>query len=228
MAHIGEQDDGTWVLGNDAFFSSDGRVIPAESSQYVWLGAMFRGTGVVSGHQQRCIQFPLSTDPLASLLHALHSSMAHNFYPCLLTMAGRYHFPIKSILLYAFVPTGTIMALHYRSFISKLTNCPVTIAYGKSGTGKTISIHCALGLLGANDSRLFHNVSPAKAFELCSTTSIPMGYDDPDTKKGFSSLIIDGARKATISAGEQIPKSTVIISSNIAPIDQQRLLITSK
>ena len=98
MAHIGEQDDGTWVLGNDAFFSSDGRVIPAESSQYVWLGAMFRGTGVVSGHQQRCIQFPLSTDPLASLLHALHSSMAHNFYPCLLTMAGRYHFPIKSIL----------------------------------------------------------------------------------------------------------------------------------
>ena len=98
-------------------------------------------------------------------------------------------------------------------------------------TGKTISIHCALGLLGANDSRLFHNFSPAKAFELCSTTSIPMGYDDPDTKKGFSSLIIDlynGARKATISAGEQIPKSTVIISSNIAPIDQQRLLITSK
>ena len=117
------------------------------------------------------------------------------------------------------------MALHYRSFISKLTNCPVTIAYGNSGTGKTISIHCALGLFGANHSRFFHSVSVAKAFELCSSTSIPMGYDDPDTKKGFSSLIMDlynGARKATVSTGEQIPKSTMVISSNITPIDQQR------
>ena len=44
-----------------------------------------------------------------------------------------------------FVPTGTIMALHYRSFINRLTNCPVIIACGNSGTGKTFSIHCALG-----------------------------------------------------------------------------------
>lgn len=52
-----------------------------------------------------------------------------------------------------------------------------------------------------------------------------MGYDDPDTKKDFSALIMDlynGARKATISSGEQIPSSTVVISSNMTPIDQQR------
>lgn len=122
---------------------------------------------------------------------------------------------------------GTIMCLHYKSFIQKLTNCPVTLAFGKSGTGKTISLRCALGLLGADDVRFFHNVTPAKALQLCSQTSLPMGYDDPDTNKGFSALIMDlynGARKATISGGEQIPSSTVVISSNMAPIDQQRYL----
>ena len=41
--------------------------------------------------------------------------------------------------------TSSFMALHYRSFINRLTNCPVIIACGNSGTGKTFSIHCALG-----------------------------------------------------------------------------------
>ena len=115
------------------------------------------------------------------------------------------------------------MGLHYKSFIQKLTNCPVTLGYGNSGTGKTFLLRCGLGLLGADEFRFFH-VSLAKAFQLCSTTSIPMGYDDPDTKKGFSALIMDlynGARKATISLCEQIPSSTVVISSTMAPIDQQ-------
>ena len=79
------------------------------------------------------------------------------------------------------------MVLHYQTFIKKAKNCPVTLAYGSSGTGKTNAIRCGLGLLGADE--FFHKVTPAKAFELCSVTSIPMGYDDPDTKHGFSSLI---------------------------------------
>ena len=117
------------------------------------------------------------------------------------------------------------MVLHYQSFIKKAKNCPVTLAYGSSGTGKTTAIHCGLGLLGADEFRFFRKVTPAKAFELCSVTSIPMGYDDPDTKHGFSSLIIDlfhGMRKGTMKGGEHLPTSTVLISSNIPPLDQER------
>ena len=90
MSHIGEQEDGTWVLGNEAFFSEDGRSIPSSNSKYVWLGSMFRAVGVASEYQQCQIEFPLSTDLLAQLLNTLRSSMAHNFYPFLLTMAGMY------------------------------------------------------------------------------------------------------------------------------------------
>ena len=102
---------------------------------------------------------------------------------------------------------------------------PITLAYGSSGTGKLTALHCGLGLVEAGD---FYKVSPAKAFELCSITSIPMGYNDPDTKHGFSSLIIidlyHASRKATKNGGELVPTSTciILISSNIPSIDRQR------
>ena len=61
--------------------------------------------------------------------------------------------------------------------------------------------------------------------QLCSVTNIPLGLDDPDTKGGFSKIIMDlfnGAKQGTISRGEVKPKSTVVIASNITPINQQR------
>lgn len=47
------------------------------------------------------------------------------------------------------------MALHYQIFIKKAKNCPVILAYGSSGTGKTTAVRCALGLFGAEDFRFF-------------------------------------------------------------------------
>ena len=85
--------------------------------------------------------------------------------------------------------------------------------------------NCGLGLLGADDLRFFRDLSPAKAFQLCSITSIPLGVDDPDSKGSFSKVIMDlynGAKRGTISKGEAKPISTVVISSNITPIEQQR------
>ena len=49
-----------------------------------------------------------------------------------------------------FALTGAVMALHYQTFIEKLHSCPITLAYGTSGTGKTTAIHCGLALLGMN------------------------------------------------------------------------------
>lgn len=117
------------------------------------------------------------------------------------------------------------MALHYHSFIEKLKSCPIPVAYGRSGTGKTTSLHCGLSLLGADDFRFYHHLSPAKALQLCSITNVPLGLDDPDVKSNFCSLIIDlynGAKKATVTSGEVKPTSTIVISSNFTPYDDQR------
>lgn len=120
---------------------------------------------------------------------------------------------------------GTVMALHYESFIAKLKNCPIPLAYGSSGTGKTTAVHCGLGLLGADDNRFFRKVTAAKVAQLCSVSSVPLVVDDPDSKSGFSSILIDlynGGKYATVGKGEMKPKSTVVISSNIAPIEEER------
>ena len=120
---------------------------------------------------------------------------------------------------------GTIMALHFSTFIEKLKSCPVPLAYGESGSGKTTALHCGLGLLGADDMRFFRELTPAKVFELCSISNIPLGVDDPDSKSGFSKVIMDlynGAKRGTIARGEVKPLSTVVISSNFPPVDQQR------
>ena len=117
-----------------------------------------------------------------------------------------------------FALTGAVMALHYQTFIQKLRSCPIMLAHGTSGTGKTIAIHCRLALLGVDEFRLYHKVSAAKALELCSVTSIPLGYDDPDTQHGFSSLLIDlygGKKEGKMKGGDVTPISTVIISSKI-------------
>ena len=139
---------------------------------------------------------------------------------------------------------GTVISLHFQSFISRLSystavpvtiliyifisrlkSCPITQAYGASGTGKTTALHCGLAFIGADDLRFYRQLTAAKVLQLCSSTSIPLGVDDPDTKTSFSKIIIDlynGVKCGTISRGETKPKSTVVISTNVTPKDQLR------
>lgn len=121
------------------------------------------------------------------------------------------------------------MALHYQSFIDRMRSCPIPFAYGAgSGTGKTTALRCALSLLGCEEFRFFHHLSPAKAMHLCSLTNIPLGLDDPDVRSKFSSLIVDlynGAKSGTLTSGEIKPISTVVVTSNILPNDDQRYSI---
>ena len=63
--------------------------------------------------------------------------------------------------------------------------------------------------------------------QLCSLTNIPLGLDDPDTKDNFSSLIIDlfnGARRGTLVSGETKPTSSIVVSTNFTPYDDQRFM----
>ena len=91
VSRVGLQDDGTWVLGRDVYFNKDGEAMSADGSKHVWLGGMFNAPGIASENHQCTIQLPLSTNPLSSLLQALQDCMAHNFYACVLTMAGKTH-----------------------------------------------------------------------------------------------------------------------------------------
>ena len=99
----------------------------------MWIVDMFEGTGIAAATQQCAIQLSLSTKPLKNFFKVLKSVMKHNFFLCVFTMAG------------------TVMALYYQTFIEKLRSCPIKLAYGQSGTGKTTALHYGLGLMGVHN-----------------------------------------------------------------------------
>ena len=68
---------------------------------------------------------------------------------------------------------------------------PIPQAYSSSGTGKTTAVHCDLGLLEADNIQFFRKVTAAKVAQICLLSSLPLVVDDPDTKSGFSSILID-------------------------------------
>lgn len=193
-------------LGDNAYFSSEGHFIPLEESKYVWIWDIFSGKGVASQCDQCNLPLSLSTKPLTRMLEILKTTMKHNFFPYILMM------------------TGTVMALHYTTFIRTMKCCPITLGYGSSGTGKTTALHCGVALFGADDLRFYREATLATISHLCSTTNVPVGLDDLDSKGAFSKVIIDlynGAKKGTVTRGESQPISTVVISSNFPPVEQQ-------
>ena len=59
---------------------------------------------------------------------------------------------------------------------------------GRVVLAKTTAFCCGLALMGADQFRLYRDLSPAKVLQLCSVTSIPLGVDDPDSKGSFSKM----------------------------------------
>ena len=204
VERIGRQKDDTWVFAHDVHLDSSGGI--ADSS-FIWIGHVYNGLGVANDDQCTIIDLPLSIDPLCNLIRALKNHFKHNFVPCILTMGA------------------AIMSLHYKLMLKKLKSCPVPLAFGESGTGKTTALLCALGMMGTCNTRLYSKVTIAKILQLCTSCGLPLGVDDPQSKNDISRLIIDlfnGAKNSTVRGGDQRPTSTCIIAANFTTVDQQR------
>ena len=88
VSHVGLQEYGTWVLGENGCFSAQGESIPKEQSHYVWIRHLHQGVGFAA-NQECKIHFPLTIDPLRVLLLMLRDSLGHNFVPSVLLLAGK-------------------------------------------------------------------------------------------------------------------------------------------
>ena len=207
VTRIGLQADGTWVMGSNICLSSKGETLSMDESQYVWISNVFTGPGVPCASEQCQIELPLTTDPLKGLMSSLYAYMQHNFMPCVLTVSS------------------VILTLHYQMMLKKLKFCPIPLAFGQSGTGKTTALRCGLSLLGIHDSHFFSKVTKEKILQMACYSGVPLGIDDPQSQGDISRLLIDlfnGAKNGTIAHGEMKPHSTCIISANFATGDQQR------
>ena len=211
VQHIGRQKDGMWTLGHGMYISKKGSQINDVDCDSVWISNVFQGCGIPDASNSCTIVTPLSTNSLGPFLDLLCKYMKHNFLPALLVMSS------------------TAMVLNYNQFIEKLRFCPVPLAYGPSGTGKTTALESGLALLGAQDTRVYSKVTREKIFDMCCDSSgLPLAVDDPHSKSDISKLLVDlynGKKGGSLGRGEKKPISTAIIAANFSPTDQARYIL---
>ena len=110
--------------------NNDGEGIRCSDSPYVLLdNSLIKPRCKLSDIYPK-IQLPLSVSPMRRLLRAMKAVLRHNFVPSLLTVAG------------------AVMAMHYQRVVAVNSGCPAVILTGRPETGKTLSIKCALSILG--------------------------------------------------------------------------------
>ena len=198
ISKVGLQDNGSWALSEKVIIGNDGEPIPPEDSPYIWIGHLLDGPGVAKPSDAIPLSLPLNKKQLQPLIVALKSILAHNFFPGMLLFGA------------------CAMALHYEAILAKYMNCPVPIAFGVSGTGKTTALRCGLALVGGSN-RFFSRGTKEKYLDLCCNGTIPIGIDDPSFQKDIDVLCLDlfnGAKSGSISRGEKKPHTTAVIAAN--------------
>ena len=199
---IGKQSNGTWVLGKGISIDSSGDLM--SDSEYIWISDVYCGEGILPSSAACTIDLPLTVNHLYPLLNALYTYMGNNFFPALLVIGA------------------TAFVLQYQEVIKRFRYCPVPLAFGESGTGKTTALESAMSLLGAQE-RVYSKVTREKIFDLCCDCGgIPVGVDDPHNKSDINKLLVElynGKKSATVGKGERMPTSTTVIASNFSPAE---------
>lgn len=80
------------------------------------------------------------------------------------------------------------MVMHYQTILQKFLFCPLPIAFGLSGTGKTAALRCGLVICRIHPSRFYSKASLEKYNDLCSDSHLPLRVDDPRSKAAIRDL----------------------------------------
>ena len=207
VSTVGRQPDGSWVLNADIIVAPDGESIEAKDCPYISVGHLHEGPSLAKPSEAVPVCLPLSSQSLHPLVDALRSILGHKFVPGMLVLGA------------------CTMALHYQVILGKYLNCPVAIAFGNSGTGKTTALRCGLALVGSYPNRFFSRGTKEKYFELCCDSTVPIGIDDPSFQKDIDTLCIDlfnGAKSGSITRGEKKPYTTAVIAANFPTTSKER------
>ncbi len=209
VEQVGIQHDGNWVLGPNVYINADGYLVDPNTSQYVWISHLYEGAGIAKATDASVIELPLSTEPLKRMFELLKLTVQHNFMPALLLLGS------------------CAMSLHYKTILAKFLFCPVPIAFGDSGTGKTTALRCGLAMLASFPRRFYSKCSLEKYTDLCSKGTFPIAIDDPRSISVISELTIslyNGAKGSTMKRGDSKPSCMAVISANFTTDQQERYI----
>ncbi len=167
----------------------------------VWIGHLYSGPGIAPNDTACHIPLPLSRqDPLAILIDLAFVKLAHNFFP-FADGDGKFCY-------------GSPLPDHLSHFLF----CPIPMAFGESGTGKTTALQCGLSIVGAHPQsrpcRFYSKGTVERFTDISSHSYLPFAIDDPKSKNSISELTIslfNGANATTFKRGDAIPCSMPVI-----------------
>ena len=193
-----------FVLGPSATFDDSGTLL-GDDSDVVWISDMVSGAGVASYNLVCDVVTPPSTNALHELFSLLPTVFKHNTIPAVLMIGA------------------ACMAFHYKVIMSIKQFCPVPLAFGASGTGKTLALRCSLALFGAHNQHMFQHCTLKYYSSRCAECSIPFGIDDPTHSNELGELLLsvsNGTKRATVGRGSETPQSSPIITANFSLQDK--------
>ncbi|XP_019619611.1 PREDICTED: uncharacterized protein LOC109466335 isoform X1 [Branchiostoma belcheri] len=119
------------------------------------------------------ISLPLSLSPMKEVVKVMRKAFQHNFMPSMYVMGHAN------------------MSMHAELVASRFDSCPVTVAVGPSGLGKTMALKTALSMIGIGENGYLRQFKREAVVSLASRTTLGCFMDDPHTLESRKEAAVD-------------------------------------
>ena len=118
------------------------------------------------------------------------------------------------------------MSFHYQYILDTFEGCPVVVAYGDLGTGKTTSLKAGLAVFGRCRRAIVRRTTAAYIRDRCSLSTVPFGIDDPSVPREVGKMLVDlynGATSATCTHSF-VPVGIPVVTANFSMAERERFV----
>ncbi|KAK3707808.1 hypothetical protein QZH41_011973 [Actinostola sp. cb2023] len=235
------QGEEIWVLSKEVAIDGQGQLVKPRDFGMVWISHLADGDGVTLAKEaQSCrIHLPLGSDIFDTMCHFLRGidkmeeamvAAMNNLLPQPLKLQPNHVSPDchdidekeeNSINWSNFVSQFCIIAAsaitaNYTEWQKAIGFCPLVVAVGDPGCGKTKAGNVAIGCTGGYPHLFFNLFTDAYTGQIASQTSMSFQADDPsdpaEVGKGAKRFFSDGSSSNCMS--QSLPKCSPIYTVN--------------
>lgn len=200
-----------WVLNKLVHMDKTGNRIPAEQSEYIWLGKRIGNRNLPNVASPSDASFvPNNHPPITAIeitLRSLKNAVDNNYIAAFILIAS----------------AG--MSMHYECIQEIYGMCPTVVGIGPKNTGKSTAAKTALALIGTPQF-FVRDFTASQTSVLNSRKTFPSVFDDPSDIGKVKAMIDDsfnrGAR--TTSRSSSVSRSVGIVTLNL---DRLKLLCSN-